>query len=983
MESRRMALFAGIRARLPGPGIPGRAGKTVRWVKPQLERLEEREVLSSPSGSGAETSFITGLFHEILHRAPTNRELAAWVGKLDDGLSEAQVTAILSQSAGSPGLTNPPPGVPEVHAPPLSGSGSGAVPLGNGPRSGGTASPASNVADPPLAAAANAWTALGPAPIDNGQVPGGNPVSGRVSGLATDPTNPNIIYMAAAGGGVWKTTNGGTTWVPLTDQQETLFMGAIAVAPSNPQVIYAGTGESTNSGLSFYGRGILKSNDGGATWTLETAGGAFDRREFSKIVVDPTNANIAYAAVTDFGVNGLSGNTGVWKTTDGGATWTNTTTAIPVVTTTDEFSDVVIDPANPLELFCAVGSASGAAGNGVYETINGGATWAAAGNFAIGSANGNIKLGLAPSNPNTIYASVVDPATQGISYVTKTTDGGVTWNHVTTPPNYLAAQGDYDSYVAVDPANPSIVYLGGSQNGVDGSGNFIEQVLRSGDGGTTWNDITVGATGDNGPHADHHAVTFDASGRLLDGNDGGVWRLDNGNSGSVHWTDLNGNLGTIQFIGVALHPSNAGIAYGGSQDNGTSKFTGSPAWQLVQGGDGGFVRVDFNNPNTVYHTFFRVQGSTSFIERSDNAGGSWTDISAGINPNDNSEFYVPYVMDPSNSSRLILGTDHVYVTTDRGATWTVIGTPGSNGFNTGGATVTALAVASTNGQVIYAAAGGNIFVTTDSGATWQQRSIPATTAHIQDLEVDPTNSNLVYAVHDEFDVGKVFRSSDGGATWTDISGNLPNLPAYSLAIDTPDSALFLGNDNGAYVSTDAGASWSTMGTGLPHAQSRNLQFNATLHVLASGTHGRSMWEISTLGPGQTPIIPVGTNVTADFRIFGPMRYTFNAQAGTLDGNLTLLNTTSTTLAFPSGIVAALQLPAGYTLANPTGQLVFNSDGTATVQPNGNSTGIPAIFVPLTRIPPGTTVRVHIRVRPAPAIVPSTFFEVFPVQVFAA
>ena len=195
---------------------------------------------------------------------------------------------------------------------------------------------------------------MGPATIANGT----NPYAGRTAGIAADPTDPNIVYIAAAGGGVWKTTNAtaaNPSWTPLTDTQSTLFMGAIAIAPSNPSVIYAGTGEATNSLLSYYGRGVLKSIDAGATWTL-VGSSQFDRRAISRIVVDPTDANIVYVAVGGSGVNGTGGNTGIWKSTDGGTTWTNTTTSI---SSSQPYSDVGIDVNNPSTLYCAVGNTGG------------------------------------------------------------------------------------------------------------------------------------------------------------------------------------------------------------------------------------------------------------------------------------------------------------------------------------------------------------------------------------------------------------------------------------------------------------------------------------------------------------------------------------------------------------------------------------------------------------------------------------------------
>jgi photosystem II stability/assembly factor-like uncharacterized protein len=701
---------------------------------------------------------------------------------------------------------------------------------------------------PAIPLSSSSWTLIGPAPVNGGQVGGGGAVSGRVAGLAADPSNANILYMAAAGGGVWKTTDAGVTWTPLTDGQSTLFMGAIAVAKSNSSVIYAGTGEDTNSGLSFYGRGVLKSTDGGASWTLLTNGGKFDRQTISKIAIDPGDANTVYVAMASSGINGTTGNSGVWKSTDGGSTWTNTTTGISNVTGSNDFSDIIIDPSSTSTLYCAIGDVNGSTANGVYKSTNGGTSWSAAGNFTSldnGTGLGNIKLAIAASSSSTLYAFASD-ASSNQDFVGKTTDGGTTWSKVSPSLDIFNGQGFYDVVVAVSPSDANTAFIGGAFNGTDSNGNFTNQVLETTNGGTNWTDITIGADG-NGVHPDHHAMTFDANGKLLDGNDGGVWRLDTATTSNIKWTDLNGNLSTLQFIGIGMHPTDQNTVYGGTQDNGTNKFTGALPWKHVQDGDGGFVAVDFTNPNTVYHTFFRVSGSTSFIERSDDGGATWTDISSGVNSNDNSEFYPPYVMDPSNSSRLVLGTDHVYETTDKGATWTAVGTPGTGGFNASGDTVTAVAVAKSAPGTIYVAAGSaNIFVTTNDGSSWTQRNIPNISDHIQTLVVDPSNSQVVYAIRDQFGQGKVFKSTDGGASWTDVSGNLPDLPAYGFALDPAHNAWYVGTDNGVFVSTNGGTSWAPFGTGLPNVQARFLQFDPALNVLAAGTHGRSVWEISTV-----------------------------------------------------------------------------------------------------------------------------------------
>jgi photosystem II stability/assembly factor-like uncharacterized protein len=675
------------------------------------------------------------------------------------------------------------------------------------------------------------WTALGPAPIVNGQTAGQQPVSGRISAIAGDPHDPNVLYLAAAGGGVWKTTDAGADWTPLTDDQVTAFMGALAVAPSDPNVLYAGTGEATNSALSFTGRGVLKSTDGGATWTL-VGQDAFNRHTIAQVVVSPVDPDTVYVALAGSGVNGLGGNTGIWKSTDGGLTWTDTTAAI---STTAAFSDVEIDPTDAQTLYAALGSFRGSAVNGVYKTTDGGATWSVAGNFPMGLADGRITVAIAPADPQTLYVSVSGSGQAGTAFghliaVMKSTDGGATWAALPNTPD-LGGSGWYGLPLAVDPLDVNTLYA--SAGG--------DPIVESNDGGRRWFSLVSGADG-NGPHPDHHAFAFDANGKLLDGNDGGIWRLDNPARGSVHWADLNTNLQLTQYIGIALDPTSAGIVYGGSQDNGTTKFTDALSWQLIRGGDGGFVRVDPSNPSTVYHDF----GNFS-LERSDNGGVTWVSVTNGINRSDPSSTYVPYVLDPANPSRLLLGTNRVYETTNRGGLWRPISTPFSGGW-TVNSNINSLATAAADRNTVYASAGGHIFVTFDDGLTWQERDIPGVSDDLHDLQVDPADPLTAYAVRDRFGGGKVFKTTDGGLSWTDISGDLPDVPAFTLALDPRSNTLYVGMDDGVYVSTDQGNTWSRFGAGLPHGQVRDLELNTSLQILAAGTHGRGVWEILVPAP---------------------------------------------------------------------------------------------------------------------------------------
>jgi hypothetical protein len=726
------------------------------------------------------------------------------------------------------------------------------------------------------------WTAVGPASIQEGTGVGVPRVSGRLTGIAVNPTNANVIYVAAAGGGVWKTINGGTSWAPLTDHQSTLAMGAIAVARSNPSIIYAGTGEANNSGDSFYGRGVLKSVDAGSTWTL-LGNALFNRLAISKIVIDPTNANTVYVAISGNVTDSTfsSGNVGVWKSTDGGTTWKNTTAAIANVDhNVDAFSDLVIDPSHPQTLYTAAGNIFGSAGNGIYKTVNGGTSWTLAGNTPTGTSLGRIALAISATSPLTLYASISISGQSNfgaLREMLKTTDGGLHWSPLPNTPNYMGGQGFgqgwYDTTLAVDPRNANVVFAGGSANG--GSPGIVETT----NGGASWSDIFDVVTG---PHTDDHALAFDANDKLLDGNDGGIWRLVNPSPTSAQWADLNSNLQITQFIGIALHPSNPNLAYGGSQDNGTEKFTGTLPWTELVGGDGGFVRVNPASPSTVYHEFTGIS-----LQRSDNGGQTFTDKTSGINPSDPAKFYVPYVLDPSNSHRLLLGTNRVYQSVNQGDSWAPISTPGLNGW-TSTAPIDSIAISKTKPGTIYATAGGDIFVTFNNGSLWKKIDVPTATDHFSEIDVDPTNNLVAYVVRDQFNggsaAGHVFRTINGGATWIDISANLPNVPANTLVIDPRTNILYVGTDQSVFASINGGTSWVNFGSGLPNARVIELQLNPFDNILAAGTHGRGMFEEAVAHFKVTPSttapragVPFSVTVTAE----DPFGRTLTSYTGTV------------------------------------------------------------------------------------------------------
>jgi hypothetical protein len=750
------------------------------------------------------------------------------------------------------------------------------------------------------------WTALGPAPISNGQTNGNLPVSGRVTGLATDPEDANTIYIATAGGGIWKTsdaTNASPTWTPLTDNVTDsngnplpLFMGAVAetVDSNNNDIVYAGMGEANNSGDSYYGEGILVSKDGGATWTQTTGpNNAFIRNTVAKIAIDPgdTTGGTALAALSDRSVNGLPGRTGIWETQDFGATWTNVTGAVGL-STTDSWSDVVIDPHTPNIVYAAQGNPQGAAGNGVYKSTDGGKSWTlldGSGSFN-GRQDGRITLALYDDGTtNELFEAISVPETggqseesdgptSGLFKLLKSTDGGNTFQDLTKNPgvtNYMDGQGSYNTTLIVDPNNANYLYAGGSQNG-GGAGN-----IESFDGGNNWVDITSDLVG-NGPHSDDHAVAFDTNGNLIDGNDGGVYKLSNPtNQANQRWTSLNANLNTIQFngLGVAIDTVTQNlILYGGAQDNGTSKYTGSTAWRLLQGGDGGISRVDPNNPAIVYQEFFAIS-----LQVSTDAGQNFTDITNGIKANKDGnnrpivQFYAPYTLDASGS--VYFGTDYLNVSSNQGGTWSQIGTPGVNGFNPIDAPIDAIAVNPVvTSNVVYVSAGGHMFVTRNaqaggSNVTWTQIDLPnkSRAGATNSLAIDPSDATggTAYAVVNSFTGGgsHVFKTTNFGATWADISGSLPDTPVSSVAVSPDGKTVYAGTDVGVYSASSRGGTWTPFGTGLPNVEVRDLQYVAAKNLLVAGTYGRGAWSVATnpIPPTPAPVVttnPISQTVTA-------------------------------------------------------------------------------------------------------------------------
>jgi hypothetical protein len=704
---------------------------------------------------------------------------------------------------------------------------------------------------PDAALLSTPWMQIGPQPINES----GRNNSGRVAALAVDPRNGNVVYLGVSNGGVWKTTDGGAHWVPLTDNQATLATGSIALDPSNPDTIYVGTGEENGALDCYYGDGILKSTDGGATWTLivgRFGGGGGGGGRIGGIAVCPTNSQLVLAST---GYSAPGGN-GVYRSTDAGLTWTNVFGG-----NGGQARDVMFDPTNGNVAYVAVD------GSGIYKSSDSGLTW----NLANGTGTnqlpltnmGRVDFAMARSNTSILYAAVIDSATAGLLGFYKTTDGGQNWIHLPNTPEYCGGQGWYNNAIGVDPIDPNVVCVGGSMNSGT-AGNIVSL-----DGGNTWTQNNAGV------HGDTHAFAFTADGsKLYLGDDGGVAATANPTTLPLQWTELNVTLSTALFYGgPSINPQNISNGFGGTQDNASVRDTGALEWnQMPVCGDGAQTAIDFVNPNIVYACCVGIS-----VNKSYDGGNNFALVQSGINTSDAAGWVAPLTMDPNNSLRLYFGTYRVYQTNDGAGTWTAI----SGNLAAGAGVLSCIAVAPSNSNTVYAGSdGNNVNVTTNAlsgtGAIWTNRSAGLPGRTVTHMAVDPKASTTAYVTLSGFNAGggtpgHVFKTINGGTNWTDISGDLPDTPANDLVID-PDLAntIYLATDVGVFGSADGGAHWSKLGTGLPNVSVLGLAFHHASRTLRAATHGRSMWDLV-----------LGGSVCVTATNGGPWQNTsFAAQTGT-------------------------------------------------------------------------------------------------------
>jgi hypothetical protein len=648
------------------------------------------------------------------------------------------------------------------------------------------------------------WRSLGPTTVSNGQTY--NPavrvnVSGRIAAIAVDPHNPAHVLCGSANGGVWESFDRGGSWAPRTDYAATTAVGAIAFNSANPSIVYCGTGEG--NWWSWLGVGILRSSDGGTTWsTLCTT--PFLGQGFYDLRVDPANANHLIAATTG----------GLYTSTDGGVTW------------------AVRRSTRTWAVAFGSGEILASSSDGVWRSTDGGTAWTAVALPGSPGSFDRVAVCIAPSNASVAY---VWGAKGSNAFLWRRASGA--WTAASSLPAGLSTgQAWYDWYAAAAPDRDNEVYLGAIE------------AYRGDLSGTTWTWTVISNHSGSAIHPDQHAVAFEPGNPniVYAGCDGGLFRsADRG----LTWTHCNNGLVISEFEYLAQNVGSSRWLIGGTQDNGTERWTGSPAWDHVADGDGGYVAVNHDNPRTVFHTYFNM---TPEVSSSSGDWGSWNYIPPTIPSGEGSLFYPPMRCTDSNGTTVSIGGGSLYVSRSNGSPWTRLAFPSA-------ATGSAICVPNAD-NVYVGVTDGRVFHTRWNGTAWTALSAlttPRSGANVSDLLVSASNLNRIWVTYSTLGGGRVYRSDDAGSLWTDCSAGLPNLSVNAIEIDSRNAnRVWVAMDRGVFQSLDAGAHWADFSNGLPNAYVGDLCFHPHAWVLRAGTRNRGIWEIPVDGWMIAPVCGV-------------------------------------------------------------------------------------------------------------------------------
>jgi len=660
-------------------------------------------------------------------------------------------------------------------------------------------------------------------------------VAGRARGIIVDPDDASGLtwFIAAVGGGVWWTGDGGTTWSDLTDDMPTLAVQSLAMAASNPDVIYAGTGESFYNVDTLNGNGILKTTDRGLTWTLLPSTMNDPRfNNVSRIVVSPTDPNLVVAsATTGFYKTGINPTSSIFRSTDGGANWTE------VYNDPSRVQQIVVDPTDFNIMYAAV------YGSGVLKSTDAGVTWVFA-NTGIGDLTGRFELAISPINSSYVFASSQGGA--GHSELWASWDGGATWNETFESggePNWLGSQGWYDNTIVCHPTDPTIVYVGGPE---------LWKIDISSVGGTSRTSTPMASY--SFPHPDHHGleIVHDGGGWwILGTNDGGITRTTSGETGFTMPVD---GMTTTQFYGVDKRPG-ASAYIGGMQDNGTWRSpvdpTSTTPWTFQIGGDGYETSWHFDDP-------LRMIGGYQYngLRRSLDGGLSWSSAISGMS--DTGGGNAPFITKIGKSMArpdhlFVVGASGVWRSTNFGGSWSLASMPGGTWGSV--SSFMDVRISEADPDVVWAGSrmdvDGDIFVSTDGGVSFSPATdfTDVTMGRISGMSADPHDAATAYVLFSYAERPKILKTTNSGASWADISGfgtgsvsinGFPDVAIYDLMVfPNNPNRIWVGSEIGLIESTDGGANWALAANGLPSVGIWKL--SAIEDEVVVATHGRGIW----------------------------------------------------------------------------------------------------------------------------------------------